>query len=120
MNPAQGSAPPEDRAEELDLAPVRRCKSKSVELPFSVESLMSDRTPDSRSLHSPEPGSGSTRAEEECAPLRGPSDREGGPWSQAPYTSPPSECPISAVFYMLWETLKTFEENAQMRKSCQS
>ncbi|XP_042358131.1 homeobox protein MSH-C [Plectropomus leopardus] len=113
MNPAQGSPPsaapeetsPEDRAaggtgtDELDLSSVRRCKTKSLELPFSVESLISGRTPD-RSIHSPEPGSGCVRGEEtECASLRGLnrpkaeagdlSDKETSPWYQATYASPP-------------------------------
>ncbi|XP_013867753.1 homeobox protein MSX-2 [Austrofundulus limnaeus] len=79
MNPAQGSpaAPgetaPEDRTSvgELDVeSPVRGCKSRSSDLPFSVESLMSDRSPSCRSLHSPEPGSGCARTEE-CASPRG-------------------------------------------------
>lgn len=112
MNPAQGSPPsaapgetsPEDRAaggmgtDELDLSSVRRCKTKSLDLPFSVESLISDRTPD-RSLHSP---AGSVRVEEtECASPRGLyrfkqeavelSDKEASPWSQTPCASPPSE-----------------------------
>lgn len=116
MNPAQGSPPsaapgetlPEDRAaggmgtDELDLSSVRRCKAKSLDLPFSVESLISDRTPD-RNPHSPEPGSGCVRAEEtECASPRGLygskqeavdlSDKDTSPWFQAPYASPPSEC----------------------------
>ncbi|XP_030297346.1 homeobox protein MSH-C [Sparus aurata] len=110
MNPAQGSPPsaapgetsPEDRAaggmgtDELDLSSVRRCKTKSLDLPFSVESLISDRTPD-RSLHSP---AGSVRVEEtECASPRGLyrfkqeavelSDKEASPWSQTPCASPP-------------------------------
>lgn len=113
MNPAQGSPPsaapgetsPEDRAaggmgtDELDLSSVRRCKTKSLDLPFSVESLISNRTPD-RSIHSPEPGSGCPRAEEtECASLSGLyrskqeavdlSDKETCLWSQSPYASPP-------------------------------
>lgn len=113
MNPAQGSPPsaapgetsPEDRAaggmgtDELDLSPIRRCKTKTVDLPFSVESLISDRTP-TRSLHSPEPGLGCVRPEDtECAPPSGLyqskaetvdlSDKETSPWLQAPYTSPP-------------------------------
>ncbi|CAK6951568.1 homeobox protein MSH-C [Scomber scombrus] len=112
MNPEQGSPPsaapgetsPEDRTDggmgtdELDLSPVRRCKTKSVDLPFSVESLISDRTP-ARSLHSPEPGLGCVRPEvTECAPPSGLyqskeetvdlSDKETSPWFQAPYTSP--------------------------------
>eukprot|EP00064_Thunnus_orientalis_P000502 superscaffoldBa00000026_g503 len=115
MNPAQGSPPsaapgetsPEDRAaggmgtDELDLSPVRRCKTKTVDLPFSVESLISDRTP-TRSLHSPEPGLGCVRPEDtECAPPSGLyqskaetvdlSDKETSPWLQAPYTSPPTK-----------------------------
>ncbi|XP_061693052.1 homeobox protein MSH-C [Syngnathoides biaculeatus] len=58
MNPAQGSPPsaaPGDtpaeerasggsKAEKLDASPVVRWKGKSVDLPFSVASLMSDRT----------------------------------------------------------------------------
>lgn len=115
MNPAQGSTPsaapgetsPEDRAaggmgtDELDLSSVRRCKTKSLDLPFSVESLISDRTPD-RSLHSPEPASCCPRTEEiECASPRGLhrskqeavdlNEKEASPWSQTPYASPPSE-----------------------------
>lgn len=123
MNPAQGSPPsdtsPEDRAaggtgtDELDLSSVRRCKTKSLDLPFSVESLISDRTPD-RSLHSPEPGSGCVRAEEtECASPRGLyrakqeavdlSDKETGPWFQAPYASPPSECMLGYSLFSISE-----------------
>lgn len=118
MNPAQGSplsaAPgetsPEDRAaggmgtDELDLSSVRRCKTKSLDLPFSVESLISGRTPD-RSLHSPGPGSGCIRSEEtECASPRrlygskqevvDLSDKETSPWCQASNASPPSECGV--------------------------
>ncbi|XP_071377453.1 homeobox protein MSH-C [Centroberyx affinis] len=121
MNPAQGSPPaaaagetlPEERAssvgtdelQKLDLSPVRRCKTKSLDLPFSVESLISDRTP-ARSLHSasPESGVGCVRPEEaECQSPRGLcalsdrskpevvefSDKEPSPWFQPPYTSPP-------------------------------
>ncbi|XP_047458170.1 homeobox protein MSH-C [Mugil cephalus] len=122
MNPAQGSPPsaspgepsPEDRAagsmgtDELDLSPVRRRKSKSSDLPFSVESLMSARTP-CRSLHSPEAGSGCVRVEEtECASPRefylstaeavDLSDKETSTWVQAPYASPtrlPSPTPCN-------------------------
>ncbi|KAK2824236.1 hypothetical protein Q5P01_021411 [Channa striata] len=113
MNPAQGSppsdAPGETSAEEqtaggvgtdtLDLSAVKRCKTKSVDLPFSVESLIADRIP-GRSLHSPEPGSGCLPAEEtECASPRELyrskaeaaelSDKDRSPWFQAPYASPP-------------------------------
>ncbi|KAM6997572.1 homeobox protein MSH-C [Tautogolabrus adspersus] len=108
MNPAQGSPPsaalgetsPEDRVtDELDLSSDRRYKPKSSDLPFSVESLIADRTPD-RSLRSPEPGSGCVQVEEtECASPRGlyrskaeavdVSDRESSPWFHAPYASPP-------------------------------
>ncbi|XP_019942704.1 homeobox protein MSH-C [Paralichthys olivaceus] len=115
MNPAQGSprsaVPPRDTApeeraaggvgtDELDMSPVRRCKSKSLELPFSVESLMSDRPP-GRDHHSPAPaGSGCVPAEEtECASPRGlhrskaeavePGDKDTGPWFQSTYASPP-------------------------------
>ncbi|XP_031695266.1 homeobox protein MSH-C isoform X1 [Anarrhichthys ocellatus] len=115
MNPAQGSPPsaalgetsPEDRVaggigtDELDLSSTRRCKTKSLDLPFSVESLISDRTPE-RSLHSPEPGSGCVRTEEtECASPRGLyrskpealdlSDKETSPWCQTPHASPSSD-----------------------------
>ncbi|XP_060942745.1 homeobox protein MSH-C [Limanda limanda] len=105
MDPAQGSprsaAPPED-TEEPDLSPVRRRKSKSVELPFSVESLMSERPP-GRSRRSPEPaGPGCVPAEEtECGSPGGPrglhrseaeavepGDTDTGPWCQSPYASP--------------------------------
>nr|XP_046258663.1 homeobox protein MSH-C [Scatophagus argus] len=113
MNPAQGSPPsaamgetsPDDQVaggvgtDELDLSSVRRYKTKSLDLPFSVESLISDRTPD-RSLHSVERGSGCVGPEEtECASPRGHyrskleavdlSDKEMSPWSQASYASPP-------------------------------
>ncbi|XP_068424888.1 homeobox protein MSH-C isoform X2 [Clinocottus analis] len=113
MNPAQGSPPAaalgetslEDRVaggmgtDELDLSSARKCKDKIVDLPFSVESLISDRTPD-KSLHSPEPASACVRTEEtECASPRGLylckpeamdlSDKETSPWCQAPHASPP-------------------------------
>lgn len=122
MNPAQGSPPSVTSAEtpsedvaaggmgtdELDLSSVRRCKSKSSDLPFSVESLISDRTPD-RSLHSAECGPGCVRAEDtECASPRGLhrskleavglSDKEMSHWSQAPYASPSSEFRILSFF----------------------
>ena len=115
MNLAQGSPPsaapgeatPEDRAtcgvgtDKLALSPTRRCKSKGSDLPFSVESLISDRTPPSRSLHSPEPP-GCVRTEEtECASPSGVyrskpeaaelSDKETSTWFQGQYTSPTSE-----------------------------
>lgn len=108
MNPAQGSPPsaapgetsPEERVtDELELSSVRRFKTKSSDLPFSVESLISDRTPD-RSTHSPERGLGCVRTEEtECASPRGLygskaeavelSERETSHWFHAPYASPP-------------------------------
>uniref|UniRef100_A0A3Q3B741 Muscle segment homeobox 3 n=1 Tax=Kryptolebias marmoratus TaxID=37003 RepID=A0A3Q3B741_KRYMA len=108
MNPAQGSpaspaapgeTPPEDAASagELDVAsPVRGCRSRSLDLPFSVESLMSDRNPACRSLHSPEPGA------EECASPRGVCGpkaeavdlSETGAWLQGPSpTSQPKYSP---------------------------
>lgn len=112
MNPAQGSPPSaapgetsdEDTVaagigtDERDLSPVRRCKSKSSDLPFSVESLISDSTP-CRSLHPAEPCSGCARAEEtECASPRGLyrskaeavdlSDKDASTWLQTPYASP--------------------------------
>ena len=106
----------------LDLSPVRRCMDKSLNLPFSVESLMSDkRTPTRTHFSSPEAGSGGqsdgsgsptsprdvyaqTRlqrsgAEElsdctkrEAAEL---SDREQSPWFQTSYASPPSEFAVT-------------------------
>lgn len=114
MNPAQGSPPslaaeesaPEDKAagetEELDLSPVRRCKNKTQNLPFSVESLISERTPDRRQ--------GCVRSgETECASPRGlyePNqetmelrDKEVDHWSHAPYTSPPSEYESQSVWF---------------------
>ncbi|KAM3606305.1 uncharacterized protein V6R79_014011 [Siganus canaliculatus] len=111
MNPAQGSPPsaspgetsPEERAEdgtgteELDLSSVRKCKTKSFDLPFSVESLISDRTPD-KNIHSSERGSGCVRTED-CASPRGfyrpkqeavdLNEKETCLWSQVPYASPP-------------------------------
>ncbi|MED6279579.1 hypothetical protein XENOCAPTIV_005720 [Xenoophorus captivus] len=105
MNPAQGSSALETSlqdkavcgapAEELDMAPGRRCKTKSSELPFSVESLISDRPSPCSSLHPFELGSGCVRTEEVgCASPRGVcgsqleavdlSDRE-STWLQDPY-----------------------------------
>nr|XP_020457338.1 homeobox protein MSX-2-like [Monopterus albus] len=112
MNPAQGSPPsaapgetsPEDRAaggmgtDTLDLSPVRRCKTKSLDLSFSVESLIKDRTPGGN-LHSPEHGSGVRAEATECASAKGLyrskpevvdlTDTETSPWFQAPYASAP-------------------------------
>lgn len=121
MNPAQGSPPalaaedsaPEDKAagetEELDLSPVRRCKNKSQNLPFSVESLISERTPD-RGRFSPDRRQGCVRSgETECASPRGlyePNqetvdlrDKEVDHWSHAPYTSTPSEYESHPVWF---------------------
>ncbi|KAM9726539.1 homeobox protein MSH-C [Menidia menidia] len=108
MNLAQGSPPlaapgetsPADRSacgvetDELDLSPVRRCKTRRLDLPFSVESIISDRN-----LHSHEPGSSCVRAgETDCASPRGVyrskveavdlSDKEASNWFQGPYASP--------------------------------
>lgn len=119
MNPAQGSPPsaapretspcPVERAlrgtDELDLSSDRRCKSKSVELPFSVESLIADRTPDCRSVRGAAeraPRCVLVGAEERgCASPRGQyhstveatdlSDKEMSHWSPTPYASPTSE-----------------------------
>lgn len=122
MNPAQGSPPsaaagetsPEDRAAGRvgtdELSPVKRCKPKSVDLPFSVESLISDRTP-ARNPHSPEPGLGCVPPEDtECASPSGLhqskaetvdlSDKETNTWFQAPYTSPPSECRLVSFSFV--------------------
>lgn len=113
MNPARGSPPsvaaedsaPEEQktseAEELDLSPVRRCKNKSPNLPFSVESLISERTPDRSRLS---PGRRQRRVLSqgtECSSPRGLHqsnsetvelrDKEVDHWSHTPFTSPPSE-----------------------------
>ncbi|XP_034041196.1 homeobox protein MSH-C [Thalassophryne amazonica] len=99
MNPAQGSpgTSPNERTasaepdQRLDLPPVGRYKTKRTELPFSVDSLISHRTP-VKSFHS-------RPAEAECASPRSPylskpeavdlSDQEHSPWCQTPYASPP-------------------------------
>lgn len=134
MNPAQGSPPSlaaeesavEDKAagetEELDLSPVRRCKNKTHNLPFSVESLISERTPE-RIRFSPDRRQGCVRSgETECASPRGLyesnqetvelRDKEGDHWSHAPYTSPPSEYEItqfgSSLILVLEICLKHF------------
>lgn len=137
MNPAQGSPPsaapretsPKERAaggvrgDELDLSSDRRCKSKSLELPFSVESLISDRTPD-RSLKAAECAPPCVGAEEtECASPRGLyrskpeavdlSDKETGHWSQAPYASPTSECRKPSLVTSLNDTLYSNFPTAQ-------
>lgn len=113
MNPAQGSPPsaaaeestPEDKkigeTGELDLSPVRRCKNNTPNLPFSVESLISERTPE-RSRFSPGRRQGCVLSEgTECSSPRGlyqsnPEtvelrDKEVDQWNHTPYTSPPSE-----------------------------
>ncbi|KAM4607854.1 homeobox protein MSH-C [Polymixia lowei] len=128
MNPAQGSpstAPgetlPDDRAivgidelRRLDLPPVKRCKTKCLDLPFSVESLISDRTP-VRTHNSPEHDAGCVQSDDavcqtpreldaekrnpldvvadlpDCSKREvvDPSDKQPSPWFQTPYTSPP-------------------------------
>uniref|UniRef100_A0A667WMY4 Muscle segment homeobox 3 n=2 Tax=Myripristis murdjan TaxID=586833 RepID=A0A667WMY4_9TELE len=126
MNPAQGYPPsaapgetlPEDRTSstgtdelpKLGVSPVRRCKTKSLDLPFSVESLISDRTP-VRSVYSSESGLGCVRPEEAgCQSPRGVyalserskpeavdlCDKEASSWFQAPYTSSPPRLPSPA------------------------
>lgn len=109
MNPAQGSPPSvgaegeqkTGETEELDLSPVRRCKNKPPNLPFSVESLISERTPE-RSRFSPGRRQGCVVSEgTECSSPRGlyqsdPEtvelrDKEVDLWSHTAYTSPPSE-----------------------------
>lgn len=106
MNPAQGSPPsaapgetsPENRVgtDTLDLSPARICKTKRLDLPFSVESLISDR-----SLSTPESDANARTEENECASPRElyrskPEVAEHGDkessWFQAPYASPSSEC----------------------------
>lgn len=117
MNPAQGSptslaaeSAPEDKAagetEDLELSPVRRCKNKTHNLPFSVESLISERTPE-RSRFYPDRRQGCVRSEcgsprglyepnQETVELR---DKEVDHWSHAPYTSPPSEYESHSVWF---------------------
>lgn len=113
MNPAQGSPPSvaaeestaedkkPDGSEELDLSPVRRCKNKTPKLPFSVESLISERTPE-RSRFPPGRRQGCVLSEgTECSSPRGlyqsnPEtaelrDKEVDHWSHTAHTSPPSE-----------------------------
>lgn len=153
MNPAQGSPPsvvlgensPEYRAtggmrtDELDLSSDRRCKTKSLGLPFSVESLISDRTRDT-SPQSAECGPGCVGAEEiECASPKGHyrskleavdlTDKEMSPWSQAPYASPSSECKmlclplffLKHIFNSLTLFLKIFRElNTEWYFACKS
>ncbi|XP_028324660.1 homeobox protein MSH-C [Gouania willdenowi] len=116
MNPAQGSPPsggpgdtsPEERdSGGVDTPAFRRCKSQSSDLPFSVESLISNRTP-CRSIHSPESGTDCPRSEgPECAspgriyPTKPEtaelSDRETDTWFQTSNVSPtrlpsPNQC----------------------------
>lgn len=115
MNPAQGSPPsvaaaesaPEDKksgaTEELDLSPGRRCKTKAPDLPFSVESLISERTP-GRSRFPPGRRPGCVLSEETDGVLTSPRglhqsnpetvelrDKDVDHWSHTPYMSPPSE-----------------------------
>lgn len=106
MNPAQGSPPSAPKADpvqeqvsqictengELDLSPAKKCKVKSVDLPFSVESLIS-RTP-SRNVQNalvgfrPEESASREllRPKVEVTEL---SDTETGHWMQPRYNSPP-------------------------------
>lgn len=124
MNPAQGSPAldtlPKDKpaggaeAGKLDMAPCRSFKSKSVELPFSVESLISDRSSPGSSLQSSELGSGCVRTEgSECASPRGvcgskleavgPSETE-GTWPHGTYSPHLSELEI--FYYYCYFKLK--------------
>lgn len=107
MNPAQGSpasvngnlvseqvSPICTENGELDLSPAKTCKVKSVDLPFSVESLIS-RTP-SRNLQSalvsyvrPEESASQRHLLRPKAEVADLSDTETGHWIQPPYTSSP-------------------------------
>ncbi|XP_054654855.1 homeobox protein MSH-C [Dunckerocampus dactyliophorus] len=115
MNPAQGSPPsaaaPEDTypkecasgvsaPNQLDLSPVTRCKGKSVDLSFSVESLISGDRTQGRSLRLTESSRGCATEDSACASpveLNGSkaenvdvNDKESNHWFQsAAYTSPP-------------------------------
>uniref|UniRef100_A0AAV2JPE0 Homeobox domain-containing protein n=1 Tax=Knipowitschia caucasica TaxID=637954 RepID=A0AAV2JPE0_KNICA len=101
MNPSQGSpasAPAGDpltesqmctESSELDLSSARRCKVKSADLPFSVESLIS-RTP-SRSVSCVRPEESASHREllRPKAEAVDPTDTDTGHWMQPRYTSPP-------------------------------
>lgn len=121
MNPAQGSpaldtsrqdkAAEETGAEELDMAPRRSCKTKGFELPFSVESLISDRTSPCSSSRSSDLKSGCVRTEEtECASPRGIcgskleavdlSEKE-RTWLQDPYHAHTSKLEILSLLLLL-------------------
>ena len=132
MNPAQGSPAtaqvddlPDDRndSKEIELqtrdlaTPVKRCKTKSLNLPFSVESLISNRAP-GRTHYSSDPGLAKNQTEvtvcrspmglyaEKRFPLSGGADLSDSPkretvelsdkeqcsWFQAEFASPPSKC----------------------------
>lgn len=92
MNPGQGSlvpatpeeTTPDDRdgdketvGTQTQTAPVKRCKSNTLNLPFSVESLISNKT-SSRTHHSPDPGLGHPRDEEGVcrSPMGGYTDKQ--------------------------------------------
>ncbi|XP_046885568.1 homeobox protein MSH-C [Hypomesus transpacificus] len=139
MNPAQGSPAtaqvddlPDDRndSKEIELqtrdlaTPVKRCKTKSLNLPFSVESLISNRAP-GRTHYSSDPGLAKNQTEvkvcrspmglyaEKRFPLSGGADLSDSPkretvelsdkeqcsWFQAEFASPPRHpspppCPL--------------------------
>ncbi|XP_051935505.1 homeobox protein MSH-C [Hippocampus zosterae] len=111
MNPAQGSPPSaapgditaEERVsggsapEQLDSSPVARCKGKSVDLPFSVESLMSDRN-QTTCQQSTESSARMEEDAERASPVElnrfktenvDVNDKESSPWLQSSYASPP-------------------------------
>lgn len=153
MNPAQGSPPsfaaeesaPGDRksgqTEELHLSPVRGYKAKSPSLPFSVESLISERTQERRLFF---PGGRQARVLSEGtegSPPGGlyqsspdpvePREREVDHWSHTPHTSPPSEyerrfapprtlfvaVPLSSWF---WKSVRSLNERNYIIFTCRS
>lgn len=103
MNPAQGSPAssvngdplPEQAPQictengDLDLSPGKKCKVKSVNLPFSVESLIS-RTPNVLMGYvRPEETASQRELLRPKAEVADLSDTETGHWIQPRYTSPP-------------------------------
>lgn len=112
MNPAQGSPAsalnrdpvPEQVSQicaekrELDLSPAKKCKVKSVDLPFSVESLIS-RTPSVFTGHvRPNETTSPRELLQPKAEVADLSDTETGHWIQPRYISPPRKLkPISLI-----------------------
>ncbi|KAM9364255.1 homeobox protein MSH-C [Pholidichthys leucotaenia] len=110
MNPAQGSPRSaaavetcsDCRPKDPEPSAARRCRTRAgLDLPFSVEALISDRTQQYRNLPDPELASGCVQAEETECPSPGGlygskveavdlSDKETSVWFSSPYTASPS------------------------------